>query len=52
MHDTMELGGERIDLSGISLDTLSELDGSVIGEELRRLTACGTGITAGFGSHI
>lgn len=52
MSEEIELGGGLVDLSGLPLWKVGELDGSAIGTELGDLLVTTSNITAGFGSFV
>jgi hypothetical protein len=53
MRDEMDFGGELIELDGLSLQQIGDLEDSPLDAELRELfTGNGHGLTAGFGSNI
>jgi FXSXX-COOH protein len=55
MRDENEFGGLLVELSGLSLREVGDLDDSPLGAELRGVLADagnGQGLTAGFQSHI
>jgi FXSXX-COOH protein len=55
MRDEIDFGGELIELSGLSLQEVGDLEGSALDAELRELLSdvgSGHGLTAGFQSNI
>jgi hypothetical protein len=54
MRDEIEFGGLLVELSGLSLREVGDLDDSPLGAELREFAEAGNGhgLTAGFQSRI
>lgn len=52
MREEIEFGGGLVDLSGLPLQEVGDLDGSALGAELSGLLLTNSNITAGFGSFI
>jgi hypothetical protein len=55
MRDEVDFGGELIELNGLTLKEVGDLEGSPLSAELRELLSdagSGHGLTAGFQSNI